>query len=401
MVLLNLGVPGAREFYPLNEPAIGTRVGGELPELFKPIEIKGVTFKNRIFLSPMGQFSSSDGHATDWHLVHIGGYATRGVGALCMEATAVVPEGRCSPEDSGLWTDSQIAPLKRVVDFCHSHGTKIGIQLYHTGRKASMYARWVKEKDSSFVAQENERGWPNNVFAPSAIPMSDRHAMPKAMTEQDMQHVEDAFAAATVRCRKAGFDFIEIHAAHGYLLHQFVSPLSNLRTDQYGGSLENRLRYPLRVLQRIRQEWQDKPLFIRISATDWAEGPEKSDDGTWLQWGLEQSNIWVTKMIELGVVDLLDCSSGGLWAKQLIPTFPATHGYQVHLAEAIKKAHPSLIVAAVGTITDPVLAESYLKNGKADVVFLARGLMRDPYWVMNAAKALGVEVKQANQYGDA
>ncbi|KAK6971490.1 Nadh:flavin oxidoreductase nadh oxidase [Favolaschia claudopus] len=403
MALLNSPVPGAREYYPLNQPPIGTHLGGEQPELFKPIEIKGLTFKNRIFVSPMCQYSSTDGHATDWHLVHIGGFATRGVGAICVEATSVVPEGRISPEDAGLWTDTQIAPLKRIVEFSHSQGTKIGIQLAHAGRKASTYAPWVKDRAGhgvSWVAKEDENGWPN-VYAPSAIPWSATYPNPIAMTEEELQRVEDAFVAATKRCKEAGFDFIEIHGAHGYLIHEFVSPLSNTRTDHYGGSLENRLRFPTRILQRVREEWGDRPLFVRISATDWAEGPEKSEDGTWLQWGIEQSILWVEKMLSLGVVDLLDCSSGGNWAKQKIsPVQGGTieHGYQVPFAEQIKKAHPSLIVGAVGAITDPVIAESYLKDGKADVVFLARELMRNPHWALLAAKTLGAKVKSANQY---
>ncbi|KAF7347670.1 Nadh:flavin oxidoreductase nadh oxidase [Mycena venus] len=405
MAHINTPVPGAREYYPLNEPAIGTHQGGEQPELFKPLEIKGVTFKNRIFVSPMCQYSSDDGHATDWHFVHLGGFATRGVGAVCVEATSVVPEGRISPEDAGLWTDSQMAPLKRIVEFSHAQGTKIGIQLAHAGRKASTYAPWVKEKighGTSWVAQENENGWPNNVYAPSAIPWSETYPNPKEMTEQDMKYVEDAFVAATKRCKEIGFDFIEVHGAHGYLIHEFVSPISNTRTDQYGGPLlENRLRFPTRLIQRIREEWKDKPLFVRISATDWAEGPEKSEDGTWLQWGIEQSTLWVGKMLDLGIIDLLDVSSGGNWVKQKISPVEASnigHGYQVPFAERIKKAHPSLIVGAVGMITDPVIAESYLKDGKADVVFLARELMRNPHWALTAAKTLGAKVKAANQY---
>ncbi|KAJ7619216.1 hypothetical protein DFH06DRAFT_1285835 [Mycena polygramma] len=405
MSLINAAVPGAREYYPLNEPEIGTFLAGEQPELFKPVEIKGVTFKNRIFVAPMCQYSSSNGHATDWHLVHIGGFATRGAGAICIEATSVVPEGRISPEDAGLWQDSQIAPLKRIVEFAHGQGTKIGIQLAHAGRKASTYAPWIKERaghGTSWVAKEDENGWPDNVYAPSAVAFSPTYPNPKEMTEADIQYVEDAFVAAAKRAKQAGFDFIELHAAHGYLIHEFVSPLSNTRTDKYGGSLENRLRFPTRILERIRnEEWSDKPLFVRISATDWAEGPEKAEDGTWLQWGVEQSNLWVDKMMALGVIDFLDVSSGGNWVKQKIgPVIDGhiQHGYQVPFAEAIKKAHPSLIVSAVGAITDPVLAESYLKDGKADVVTLARELMRNPHWPLLAAKTLGAKVKPANQY---
>ncbi|KAJ6503341.1 NADH:flavin oxidoreductase 2 [Mycena vitilis] len=405
MSLINAAVPGAREYYPLNEPEIGTFLAGEQPALFKPVEIKGVTFKNRIFVAPMCQYSSSNGHATDWHFVHIGGFATRGVGAICMEATSVVPEGRISPEDAGLWQDSQIAPLKRIVEFAHSQGTKIGIQLGHAGRKASTYAPWIKERaghGTSWVAKEDENGWPSNVYAPSAIAFSPTYPNPKEMTEADIQYVEDAFVAAAKRAKAAGFDFIELHAAHGYLIHNFVSPLSNTRTDKYGGSLENRLRFPTRILEQIRsEEWSDKPLFVRISATDWAEGPEKAEDGTWLQWGVEQSNLWVDKMMALGVIDLIDVSSGGNWVKQKIGPVVGgqiQHGYQVPFAEAIKKAHPSLIVSAVGAITDPVLAESYLKDGKADVVTLARELMRNPHWPILAAKTLGAKAKSANQY---
>ncbi|KAF8216013.1 putative NADH:flavin oxidoreductase 2 [Mycena galopus ATCC 62051] len=402
MVNINTPVPGAREYYSLNEPAIGTYMSGEQPELFKPLEIKGVTFKNRIFVSPMCQYCSSDGHATDWHFVHIGTFATRGVGAICMEATSVVPEGRISSEDAGLWKDSQMAPLKRIVEFAHAHGTKIGIQLTHAGRKASVYAPWVKNKagnETNWIAEKDEGGWPDNVYGPSEIPWSETFPSPKSMTEEDMQYVEDAFAAAVKRCKEIGYDFIEIHGAHGYLIHEFVSPLSNTRTDKYGGSLENRLRFPTRLLQRIRAEWEDKPLFVRISATDWAEGPEKSEDGTWLQWGLEQSIAWVDKMLSLGIVDMLDCSTGGNWEKQKIgPSGQIGHGYQVPFAEAIKKAHPSLLVGTVGAITDPVLAESYLKDGKADLVLLARELLRNPDWALSAAKALGCKVKAANQY---
>ncbi|KAJ7606728.1 hypothetical protein DFH06DRAFT_1275354 [Mycena polygramma] len=390
---INTAVPGAREYYPLNEPEIGTFLGGEQKDLFKPLEIKGLTFKNRIFVSPMCQYSSSDGHATDWHLVHIGGFATRGVGAICLEATAVVPEGRISPEDAGLWQDSQIAPLKRIVEFSHSQGTKIGIQLAHAGRKASSYAPWVqmrKGRGTSRVASQNENGWPDNVYAPSAIPFSEITPQPKEMTEEDMLYVENTFVAAAKRCKQAGSDFIEIHGAHGYLISEFVSPLSNTRTDKYGGSPSNRLRFPTRLLQRVRAEWSDKPLFVRISATDWAEGPEKAEDGTWMQWGVEQCNLWVDQMLSLGLIDLLDVSSGGNWAKQ-------TNG-PVPFAEAIKKAHPALVVGAVGAITKPEAANSYLKTGKADVIFMGRELLRNPHWPLMAAKQLGARIKPANQY---
>ncbi|KAJ6573423.1 NADH:flavin oxidoreductase/NADH oxidase [Mycena vulgaris] len=398
MSRINTPVAGAHEFYPVSEPEIGTPLTGGKPKLFKPIEIRGVTFKNRIFVSPMCQYSASDGHATDWHFVHYGSLATRGVGAICVEAAAVVPEGRITPEDAGLWKDSQIAPMKRIVDFAHIHGTKIGVQLFHAGRKASVYAPWVKNRavNGSSVAQENENGWPAQVYGPSEIPFSHPYAQPKSLTLSDMNYIEDAFVAAVERCKQIGFDFIEVHAAHGYLLHQFLSPLSNTRSDEYGGTLENRLRFPTRLVESIRAAWGDLPLFVRISASDWKEGPEKSEDRNWLQWGIEQSNIWVARMSSLGVVDLLDCSSGGNWVDQQVPA--TGHGYQVVLAEGIKHANPSLVVGAVGGITDPILAESYLQTGKADVLFVGREFLRNPHWALVAAKQLGCQLKPANQY---
>jgi len=313
-----------------------------------------------------------------------------------MEATSVMPEGRISPEDAGLWKDSHIAPFKRVVDFSHAQGTKIGIQLAHAGRKASTYAPWVRpnaaDAGASWVAQENEGGWPTNVYGPSATPYAESFPHPKVMTEEDIKHVEDAFVAAAERCKEIGFDFIEIHGAHGYLMHTILSPLANHRTDQFGGSLENRMRWPLRVVERVRKAW-DKPLVCRISATDWAEGPEQSD-GEWKQWGIEQSKVLVGEMIKLGV-DLVDCSTGGGWVHQKIPVGP---GYQVPFAEALKKAYPDFPVGSVGMITEPKQAEAILKEGKADVVFLARELLRTPHWPLVAAQELNYAIKPANQY---
>ncbi|KAL0951519.1 hypothetical protein HGRIS_008204 [Hohenbuehelia grisea] len=399
MTSTNKPVPGAREYYPLNEPAIGTPLGSQnddnVPFLFRPLTLRGTTFKNRIFVSPMCQYSSDNGHATDWHLVHLGGFATRGAAAICVEATSVVPEGRISPQDSGLWTDTQIEPLKRIVDFCHAQGAKVGLQLSHAGRKSSTTAPWITTQSGQRgTAQIEDGGWPDEVYAPSDIPFNTDHPFPKEMSEEHLQYVEDAFVAAVERCKQIGFDFIELHGAHGYLLHSFVSPLSNVRSDQYGGqALENRLRFPLRVIQQCRKAWS-KPLFVRISATDWAEGPEQAEDGTWKQWGLDQSKVFVGEMQKLGV-DLIDCSTGGNWAKQKIPY---GLGYQVPFAEAIKKAYPTMVVTSVGMIVDPHQAESYISSGKADAVFLARELIRTPHWPLAAAQALGVKVKAANQY---
>ncbi|KLO20688.1 NADH:flavin oxidoreductase 2 [Schizopora paradoxa] len=407
---VNKRVPDADAFYPLNEPPIGEAYSKDvypqnqvLPKLFEPLKIRDMIFKNRIFVSPMCQYSSDYGHATDWHFVHIGGYATRGVGAICMEATAVVPEGRISPEDAGLWTDTQIEPLLRIVKFAHTQGTKIGIQLDHAGRKASTLAPWARgdaahtRKSETWVASEEKNGWPNRVVGPSTIPFADNYPKPKALSKSDLDGLDDAFLAAVERCKRIGFDFIELHFAHGYLLHSWVSPLSNVRDDEFGGQeLENRLRWPLRLTKLVRKAWPDKPLFVRISASDWAQelGPEKSTDGKWNWWGIEQSVILAGELQKLDV-DLIDVSSGGNYVKQKISVGP---GYQVHFAEAIKKAHPEFLVGTVGMITEAKQAESYLQEGKADVVFLARELIRDPHWPLTAARALGVAVKPANQY---
>ncbi|KAG7099587.1 hypothetical protein E1B28_001417 [Marasmius oreades] len=399
MSFINRAAPDVEGYFPLNDPPIGTSrdESQELPLLFQPITIGGVTFKNRIFVSPMCQYSSDNGHATDWHLVHIGGFATRGVGAICMEATAVVPEGRIAPEDAGLWTDTQIAPLKRIINFAHAQGVKIGIQLAHAGRKASTYAPWVQEKVGQGLrnaASKEENGWPDEVVGPTSTPFNEHFPIPKELTKEQLEEVENAFVAAIKRAEEAGFDFIELHCAHGYLISSFVSPLSNTRTDEFGGQLlENRLRFPLRLISRCRSAWS-KPLFVRISATDWAEGPEKNEDGTWAQWGIEQSTIYAGEMKKLGV-DLVDVSSAGNWSKQKITVVP---GYQVPFAAAIKKAHPDLSVGSVGFITEGKQAEGYLREGKTDVVFLARALMRDPHWALTAARDLGVKIKAANQY---
>jgi len=402
---INPEVPGANQYYPLNVPAIGTALpkaaypqNANVPKLFEPITIRGVTFKNRIWVSPMCQYSSDNGHATDWHLVHIGGFASRGVGAICMEATAVVPEGRISPEDAGLWTDSQIAPLKRIVDFAHAQGTLVGVQLAHAGRKASTLSPWMHinaaktHRATTHVAQADERGWPDGVYSSSDIAFNEDFPTPKAATEKYLDNLDKAFIQAVERCKQIGFDFIEVHGAHGYLIHNFLSPLANDRKDQFGGSLENRMRWPLRAIEHIRKAW-DKPLFVRISATDWAQGPEQVN-GEWKQWGIEQSKVFVGEMIKLGV-DLVDCSSGGGWAQQEIPIGP---GYQVPFAHELKKVYPNLPVGSVGMITEPKQAESILKEGKADVVFLARELLRNPHWALVAAQELSYAIKPANQY---
>ncbi|KAJ3574441.1 hypothetical protein NP233_g1771 [Leucocoprinus birnbaumii] len=399
---INKAVPHAREYYPLNEPGISTVLKTTLrkPKLFEPIRLRDVTFKNRIWVSPMMQWSADDGHVTDWHLVHYGSFATHGAGAVTVEGTAVLPEGRLTNEDAGLWKDSQIAPFKRVVSFVQAHDTKIGVQFVHCGRKASTRAPWVQgklEPGTSAVATREENGWPDQVYAPSEISYHERvYPDPQAATEEYLNKVANAFVDAARRADEAGFDFININAGHGSLIHEFLSPLSNIRSDIYGGqSLENRLRYPLHVIEKVRAAWPEhKPLFVRISATDWAEGPEKDETGKWLQWGVEQSTIFSERLQKIGV-DLVDVSTGGNWQQQKIPVGP---GYQVPFAAEIKKALPNLAISAVGAITEPEQAENYLQEGKADVISMARELLRNPSWPLYAARQLGVTIKAANQY---
>ncbi|KAF8313801.1 FMN-linked oxidoreductase [Clavulina sp. PMI_390] len=413
-LLANKHVPGAKEYYPLNEPSIGTAFptidfakNAKLPKLFTPLTIRDMEVKNRIWVSPMCQYSSPNGFVTDWHFVHIGGFATRGGGLISMEATAVLPNGRISPEDNGIWSDAHIAPLRRIVDFVHSQGTKIGIQLTHAGRKASMRAPWSqadikgnsKGPGGSGVATVEVGGWPDDVLAPSEIAFAATYARPKAMTEEQIEEVIHAFEMAALRAKTAGFDFIELHGAHGYLIHQFCSPLSNKRDDQWGGSLENRLRLPIAIMKRVRAAWgPEKPVFYRVSATDWAKGPEQ-DPSTqeWLQWGLVQTTH-LTQALQSSPessIDLLDVSSGGLWASQKISLGP---GYQVFLGEYVKKALPELLVTSVGLITDAKQAEEIVSVKGLDAIWLARELLRNVDFPLKAAEELGVAVKPAAQY---
>ncbi|KAF8313766.1 FMN-linked oxidoreductase [Clavulina sp. PMI_390] len=415
--LANKHVPGAKEYYPLNQPAIGSAFSSaifaknaKLPKLFTPLHIRDMEIKNRIWVSPMCQYSSPNGLATDWHLVHIGGFATRGAGLISMEATSVTANGRITPEDNGIWSDAHIAPLKRIVDFVHSQGTKIGIQLSHAGRKASTRAPWGKRdikgnylsggEKGSDVATVEEGGWPDDVVAPSAIGFTPAYPEPNAMREEQVEDLVKAFEAAALRAKAAGFDFIELHGAHGYLVHQFCSPLSNKRTDQWGGqSLENRLRLPITIATRVRAVWGfEKPIFYRVSGADWAEGPEQ-DPATqeWLQWGPVQSTHLARALHSTPeiAIDLFDVSSGGLWAAQKIPVGP---GYQVFLGEHIKKALPELLVTSVGAITDAKQAEEIVSVKGLDAVWLAREMLRHVDFPLKAAEELGVVVKPAAQY---
>ncbi|KZP01215.1 FMN-linked oxidoreductase [Calocera viscosa TUFC12733] len=409
-LFLNAPVEGADQFYPINEPVQpgeafpASQYPGNttLPILFQPLKIRSVDFKNRLWVAPMCMYSSDNGHATDFHLVHLGSMALRGTGAIIVEATAVRPEGRISPEDAGLWTDSQIEPLRRVVNFCHAQGTKIGIQLAHAGRKASVHAPWIQRKRHALsktknsVARINEGGWPDDVIGPSDIKYDDPFPQPRPMTKAEIDDIVEAFAAATERCKKIGFDFIEIHGAHGYLIHSFISPVSNNRTDEYGGSLDNRIRMPLAIAKRMREVWgEDKPLFYRISATDWVDGPEKDPEtGEWRQWGIDQSTFLCDQLKKAGI-DLVDVSSGGVWKDALITV---GWGYQVQFAAHIKKALPDLLIGAVGQITQAKQAEGYLQEGKADVILAAREFLRHIDFPIAAAEELGAAVKPASQF---
>ena len=348
--------------------------------LFSPLKLAGITFPNRIAVSPMCEYSSEDGFANDWHLVHLGSRAVGGAGLVFTEASAVTPEGRISPQDLGFWKDEHIPGLKRIVNFLHGQGAHAGIQLAHAGRKASMSRPWDGEER---VKPVTEGGW-KEVLAPSAVPFSEKYAQPTALDAAGIQRLVRAFQQAATRALKAGFDVIEIHSAHGYLLHEFLSPLSNRRTDEYGGSLENRGRLLIEVVDAVREVWPlDQPLFVRISATDWAPNG----------WDLEQS-VSVAKLLKPRGVDLIDVSSGGL-----VPgiTIPAGPGYQTPFAEEIRR-QAKIPTGAVGMITAAAQAEHILRTGQADMVFLAREFLRDPYWPLHAAQHLHDSTPWPPQY---
>jgi 2,4-dienoyl-CoA reductase-like NADH-dependent reductase (Old Yellow Enzyme family) len=352
--------------------------------LFSPLQIGSLTLTNRIVVSPMCEYSCEDGFANDWHLVHLGSRAVGGAGLVFTEATAVTPEGRISPQDLGLWKDEHIAPLARITTFLHGQGVRAGIQLAHAGRKASTYRPWSGE---GVVAPE-AGGWPN-VLAPSPIPFSASYPQPRELEHAGLAAICQAFRDAAIRAGNAGFDVIEIHAAHGYLLHEFLSPISNRRSDEYGGSFENRARLLLEVVDAIRAVWsRERPLFVRISATDWME--QSHPEGAW---DLPQSIRLAGLLRERGV-DLVDVSSGGNVLGAAIPTGP---GYQTPFSEAIR-ARAGILTGSVGQITDPAQAAQIVRNGQADLIFIARQFLRDPYWPLHAAAALGETVSWPPQY---
>jgi len=346
--------------------------------LLSPLNIKNLNLKNRIVVSPMCQYSAVDGFANDWHLVHLGSRAVGGASLIIQEATAVSPEGRISAGDLGLWSDEQVPFLKRMNEFIHKNGSIAGIQLAHAGRKASFDVPWKGSKQ----ILEKDGGW--KTVAPSAISYHETDEPPVALTLEGIEKVKADFRSATKRVIDAGYQVIEIHAAHGYLFHQFLSPLSNLRTDEYGGSFENRARLLMEVTAAVKEIWPaENALFVRISATDWADGG----------WNLEES-IKLSNLLKAQGVDLIDCSSGGNVPYQKIPVGP---GYQVEFAEAVKK-ETGLLTGAVGLITEAQQAEDILKEGKADLIFMARELLKDAYFPMHAAQELNDDIKWAEQY---
>ena len=347
-------------------------------KLYSPLSIKSITLKNRIVISPMCQYSATDGFATDWHLVHLGSRASGGAGLVIQEATSVSPEGRISPEDLGLWKNEQIEKLKQITQFIISQNSVPGIQLAHAGRKASAASPW----NGGRKVPNDQGGW--DTVAPSAIAYHDNEKAPIALDKSGIQKVISDFKSATKRALEAGYKVIEIHAAHGYLLHQFMSPLSNLRTDEYGGSFENRIRLTLEVVAAVQSEWPENlPLFIRISATDWAEGG----------WNLEES-IQLSKILKEKGVDLIDVSSGGAVSHQQIQLCA---GYQVPFAETIKK-ESGIRTGAVGLITDAKQAEEIITSGKADLVLFARESLRNPNLGLTFAHDLQADVQWPKQY---
>ena len=343
-----------------------------MSSLFDSLKIRGVTFANRIWVSPMCQYSAVDGVATAWHDVHIGSFATGGAGMIMMEATGVVPEGRISTACLGLWNNDQRDRLKPIVEFARSMGTKIGIQLAHAGRKASCLPPWSDHP----MASKEEGGW--DCVAPSPISFGGKYPVPKELSVTEINSLVKAFAESAQRAVAAGFDLVEIHAAHGYLIHQFLSPISNHRTDEYGGSFENRTRFIMKIARAVRASIPETmPLFVRISASDWLENG----------WSIEDS-VHLCKLLREVGVDLIDVSSGGTSSGAPVPVGP---GYQVPFAKRIRE-ESEIPTCAVGLITEPVQADLIVREGQADAVMMAREFLRNPRWPLHAAKVLGAEV---------
>ena len=351
-------------------------------DLFSPFTLRSLTLRNRIGVSPMCQYSCEDGFASDWHLVHLGSRAVGGAALVIAEATAVEARGRISPQDLGIWKDEHVEPLARAARFIASQGAVPGIQIAHAGRKASTARPW----EGHAPLDDAHGGW--HLIGPDDRPFND-YRKPRAMSDDDIAAVREAFRAAAQRALAAGFQWLEIHAAHGYLLHSFLSPLSNSRTDAYGGSFDHRIRLMLEVARDVRRVWPEKlPLTVRLSCSDWVDGG----------WTIEES-IELSRRLKREGIDLIDCSSGGVVPHVKIPITP---GYQVSFAQAIR-AGAEMPTAAVGLITQPAQADEIIRSGSADLVFLARAMLRDPYWPLHAARTLGQAsaVKSPNQYARA
>ncbi|RDW85143.1 NADH-dependent flavin oxidoreductase-like protein [Coleophoma cylindrospora] len=396
-------------YTPRQSPPAGTALGDNAPTLFTPLKLRDLTVQNRIWVAPMCTYSAQDGHLTDFHLVHLGAFALRGASLTMIEATSVLANGGITPQDSGLWKDSQIAPIKRVADWVHSQGQHLGIQLGHAGRKASTIAPWLVERGMSAVAGKDIGGWPDDVMGPSAIQWGEGYVKPREMTAQDIQELISGFVDSAKRAIAAGVDVIEIHAAHGYLLCSFLSPISNRRTDKYGGSFENRIRLLIEVIQAVRAVIpQGMPLLVRVSATEWMEESDEPES-----WDVPQT-IELAKLLPGLGVDLLDVSSGGNNEKQQIKL---SNNFQVGIAGQIRKALYSagitnLLIGAVGLITEAEAAKEIVQEKEgtvqmtdeqggladANIVLVARQFLREPEWVFRVAYRLGVEVKWPIQY---
>lgn len=349
-----------------------------MSKLFEPLQIKGIEFKNRIVVSPMCQYSSEDGFANDWHLVHLGTRAIGGAGLVFTEATAVTPRGRISPQDLGIWKDEHIEFLKRITDFIHAHGSVAGIQLAHAGRKASTDVPWRGGKK----VEEAAGGW--KPAGPSPVAYKEGDYVPHELNKEEIKWLEEAFKQGAVRALKAGFKVVEIHAAHGYLINEFLSPASNFRNDEYGGSFENRIRFLLEIIDAVKEVWpKENPLFVRLSASEWSE----------IGWTINDS-VKLSIILKERGIDLIDCSSGGNVSGVKIKVEPM---YQTPFAEQVKR-EAGIRTGAVGLITTAQQCEQIIAEGKADMIFLARQLLRDPYFPLHAAKELGTDTKWPDQY---
>jgi 2,4-dienoyl-CoA reductase-like NADH-dependent reductase (Old Yellow Enzyme family) len=350
-----------------------------MPHLFEPLTIKGITLRNRIGVSPMCMYSYTDGFSNDWQVIHLGARAAGGAGLIIAEATGVQPRGRITPFDVGIWSDAHIDPLARMTRVVKENGAVAGIQIAHAGRKASTARPWEGGKP---IMPNQPLGW--EVVGPSPIAFSEGYSVPRELSLEEIKDVQGAFRAAAQRALAAGFEWLELHAAHGYLMHSFYSPISNQRTDEYGGSFENRIRFLLETVQSVRPVWPEHlPLTVRISGTDWVEGGWSVDD-----------SVELARRLRLEGVDLVDCSSGGNAAQARIPAGP---GYQVPISEAVRQG-AGILTATVGMVTAPAQADEIIRNGRADLVLLGREMLRDPYWPLHAAQVLKQPIPVPPQY---